>query len=57
MPRSPETDASVLVISTDPWRYDPGVGAKETLIGEVLTAVGAELARREEPGQPRAAPG
>ncbi|HEY8986349.1 MAG TPA: P-loop NTPase fold protein [Streptomyces sp.] len=51
-PQPPETDASVLVISTDPWRYDPGVGAKETLIGEVLTAVGAELARREEPGQP-----
>ncbi|AYC44150.1 hypothetical protein [Streptomyces griseorubiginosus] len=39
------------MISTDPWRYDPGVGAKETLISEVLAAVAAELARREEPGQ------
>lgn len=50
-PQPPETDATVLVISTDPWRYDPGVGAKETLISEVLAAVAAELARREEPGQ------
>ncbi|MFJ6252758.1 MULTISPECIES: P-loop NTPase fold protein [unclassified Streptomyces] len=48
-----ETDAAVLVISTDPWRYDPGVGAKETLIGEVLSAVAAELARKEQPGQLR----
>ncbi|MGW3106672.1 KAP family P-loop NTPase fold protein [Streptomyces sp. NPDC001100] len=50
-PQPPETDATILVISTDPWRYDPGVGAKETLISEVLAAVAAELARREEPGQ------
>ncbi|MCC8477267.1 KAP family NTPase [Streptomyces globisporus] len=49
----PRTDATVLVISTDPWRYDPGVGAKETLIGEVLSAVAAELARKEQPGQVR----
>ncbi|MEU5090656.1 P-loop NTPase fold protein [Streptomyces sp. NPDC021356] len=49
----PRTDATVLVISTDPWRYDPGVGAKETLIGEVLSAVAAELARKEQPGQIR----
>jgi hypothetical protein len=51
-PPPPETDATVLVISTDPWRYDPSVGAKETLISEVLTAVAAELANREEPDQP-----
>ncbi|MFI2214799.1 P-loop NTPase fold protein [Streptomyces sp. NPDC020141] len=50
-PQLPGMDATVLVISTDPWRYDPGVGAKETLISEVLAAVAAELARGEEPGQ------
>ena len=33
----------VLVVSTDPWRYDPGVGAKETLISEVLSAVGGQI--------------
>ncbi|MFE4255359.1 P-loop NTPase fold protein [Streptomyces sp. NPDC056910] len=48
-PKPPATDATVLVISTDPWRYDPGVGAKETLIGEVLSAVAAELAKKEQP--------
>jgi hypothetical protein len=51
-PKPPETDTTVLVITTDPWRYDPGVGAKETLIGEVLTAVAAELADREAPDAP-----
>jgi hypothetical protein len=38
-----------LVVRTDPWRYDPGVGAKETLIGEVLTSLEGEL--REEGGK------
>lgn len=33
----------VLVIPTDPWRYDPSVGAKESLIGEVLDALAAEV--------------
>jgi len=33
----------VLVIPTDPWRYDPGIGAKETLIGEVLGALGSQI--------------
>ena len=28
----------VLVVPTGPWRYDPSVGAKETLIGERLSA-------------------
>ncbi len=50
-PQPSETDTTVLVISTDPWRYDPGVGAKETLISEVLAAVAAELAHGEGPGQ------
>jgi hypothetical protein len=53
-PQTSNEDATVLVISTDPWRYDPGIGAKETLIGEVLTAVAAELAKREQqPGAVR----
>ena len=47
-PQTPDSDTEVLVISTDPWRYDPGVGAKETLIGEVLSAVAAELAKTEQ---------
>jgi len=38
-----EESAKVLVIKTDPWRYDPNTGAKESLIGEVLTALGKEL--------------
>src|SRR5439155_13888430 len=32
---------------TDPWRYDPSVGAKETLIGEVLTALSGEVKESE----------
>lgn len=35
----------VLTVQTDPWRYDPTLGAKGTLIGEVLSALEAELAR------------
>jgi hypothetical protein len=31
--------AKVLVIKTDPWRYDPNTGAKESLISEVLAAL------------------
>lgn len=34
----------VLVIKTDPWRYDPSTGAKESLIGEVLSALALEVA-------------
>ncbi len=37
----------VLVVSTDPWRYDPSVGAKETLIGEVLSALGSQIKESE----------
>lgn len=33
----------VLVVRTDPWRYDPSVGAKESLIAEVLEALTDEL--------------
>jgi hypothetical protein len=34
---------TILVVRTDPWRYDPAIGAKESLIAEVLDAVAAEL--------------
>ena len=37
----------VLVVPTDPWRYDPSVGAKETLIGEVLGALGGQIKETE----------
>ena len=35
------------VIQTDPWRYDPATGPKESLIAEVLAALGAETNRSE----------
>ncbi len=38
-----EESAKVLVIKTDPWRYDPNTGAKESLISEVLTALAKEI--------------
>ena len=36
-------DKWILVVETDPWGYDPDVGAKATLILEVLNALTAEL--------------
>jgi hypothetical protein len=36
----------VLIVPTDPWRYDPSVGAKETLIGEILGTINAKLAEQ-----------
>ena len=38
----------ILVVKTDPWRYDPDVGAKATLILEVLNALTAELGTRAD---------
>ena len=35
----------ILVVGTEPWGYDPDVGAKATLILEVLNALTAELER------------
>ncbi|MBN9154704.1 MAG: hypothetical protein J0J05_12045 [Microbacterium sp.] len=32
-----------IVIETDPWRYDPQLGLKESLIGEILAAIEAAL--------------
>lgn len=40
-------NTSILVARTDPWRYDPTVGAKESL-AEVLDAMTAKLARMPE---------
>ena len=33
----------VVVVRTDPWRYDPSVGAKESIIADVLAALAEEL--------------
>jgi hypothetical protein len=41
---------STLVIETDPWRYDPAIGAKESLIGEVLTALSGVIIENEDVG-------
>lgn len=34
---------ATLVVETDPWRYDPQLGAKESLIGEILVALEGEI--------------
>jgi hypothetical protein len=45
-------ERAVLVVSTDPWRYDPMTGVKETLIGEVLAALKNHLdASRDTKGK------
>lgn len=41
--RSQGLDTKVLVIPTQPWRYDPSVGPKECLITEVLLALQGEI--------------
>ena len=40
-------DEQILVVETDPWRYDPDVGAKATLILEVLNALTVELEKHD----------
>lgn len=40
--RSTNAD-KVVVVPTDPWRYDPSVGAKESIIAAVLDALSGEL--------------
>jgi hypothetical protein len=42
--------AKILVVKTDPWRYDPGVGAKETLIEQVLAVLRNEIDQTEGAG-------
>ena len=39
-----ERKPKVLVVRADPWRYDPTVGAKESIIADILDALAAELA-------------
>ncbi len=42
--RPPEGQKSTrIVIETDPWRYDPQLGIKESLIGEILAAIEVAL--------------
>jgi hypothetical protein len=43
-------DAKVIVVQTDPWRYDPTTGAKESLIAEVLSRLSDEVAKDETTG-------
>lgn len=38
------TTSKVVVVRTEPWRYDPAVGAKESIIADVLAALEEELA-------------
>lgn len=50
------TDKSkVLVVRTDPWRYDPSVGAKESIIADILDGLAAELQSRPETATSKAA--
>ena len=35
--------SEILVVPTDPWRYDPATGVKENLISEVLSALKGEV--------------
>jgi len=44
-----EDELVVLAIPTDPWRYDPTAGAKESLISAVLDALEAEIIRKRGP--------
>ena len=46
--RSATADGKVLVVPTQPWRYDPAVGPKESLIAEVLGALSTEF-KTEDP--------
>jgi len=41
------SDGQYLVLSTNPWRYDPSLAAQETLMGEVLQALQAKLRQNE----------
>lgn len=42
--------SKILVVRTDPWRFDPATGVKETLIGEVLSELESEVNSRETTG-------
>lgn len=49
--RSEASDTYVLVIPTQPWRYDPAVGPKESLIAEVLSALSKEFSEADPAGK------
>lgn len=49
--RSQGFDGKVLVVPTQPWRYDPAVGPKESLIAEVLGALNGEFNESDPVGQ------
>ena len=49
--RSKSGDRKVLVISTQPWLYDPAVGPKESLIAEVLGALSKEFKESDPVGK------
>lgn len=42
--RADQDGTKVVVVRADPWRYDPSVGPKESLIAEVLAALSQEFA-------------
>ena len=42
--------SKIMVVSTDPWRYDPATGVKESLISEVLSALEGEVGDQSEEG-------
>ncbi|MBF4514155.1 hypothetical protein ITJ66_16845 [Plantibacter sp. VKM Ac-2885] len=46
--RSKASGTTVIVVRADPWRYDPSVGPKESLIAAVLKELAAEF-RGEDP--------
>ena len=43
-------ESRILVVPTDPWRYDPATGVKESLISEVLSALGGEVEKKAVDG-------
>lgn len=44
-------DKKILIVSTQPWRYDPAVGPKESLIAEVLAALNTEFKTEDAVGE------
>lgn len=49
--RSNGFDGKVLVVPTQPWRYDPAIGPKESLIAEVLGALNGEFDESDPVGK------
>lgn len=49
--RSKSAAGKVLVVPTQPWRYDPAVGPKESLVAEVLGALNKEFETEDPVGK------